>query len=66
MFVAYRPVQDVAKSVPSFKGVSSRVLLEEFVHLKKTFWGRYCWARGSCAISSRTITDELIQPYLDQ
>jgi putative transposase len=66
MFVAYRPTQDIAQIVEYFKGISSRVLLAEFAHLKKTFWGRHFWARGYCAISSGTITDEMIQQYIDQ
>jgi len=66
MFVAYRPAQDVAQIVPYFKGISSRVLLAEFAHLKKTSWGRHFWARGYCAISSGNITDEMVQQYIDQ
>jgi putative transposase len=28
------------------KGISSRVLLQEFSHLRRQFWGKYLWARG--------------------
>ncbi|WP_375327130.1 transposase [Candidatus Tisiphia endosymbiont of Nemotelus uliginosus] len=46
--------------------VQSRVLMEEFVHLKKQFWGCHFWARGYMAISSGNITDEMIQQYIDE
>ena len=61
MLVAYRPTQNVAQIVQYFKATSSRDLLAEFAHLKKTFWGR-----GYCAISSGNITDEMIQQHIDQ
>ena len=48
------------------KGISSRVLLLEFVHLSKQYWGRYLWARGYLAVSSGNITDEMIQQYIEE
>ena len=66
MFVSYRPTQSISKIVQYLKGKSSRVLLSEFPHLKKQFWGRHLWARGYMAITSGMITDEMIQEYIDQ
>ena len=65
MFIAYRPTHSVSKIVQWLKGTSSRILLSEFAHLRKEFWGRHLWARGYCAISSGNITDELIQKYIE-
>jgi len=65
MFVGYRPTQSVSKIVQYLKGTSSRVLLSEFPHLRKQFWGRHFWARGYMAISSGTITDEMIEEYIE-
>ena len=65
MFVGFRPTQDIAKIVQYFKGISSRILLQEFPHLRKQFWGRHFWARGYCAVTSGTITDEMVQQYID-
>ena len=64
MFVGYRPTQNISKIVQWLKGISSRILLSEFAHLKKQFWGRHIWARGYLAVSSGTITDEMIQEYI--
>jgi len=66
MFLSYRPNQDVSKIVQWLKGISSRVLLQEFPHLRKKFWGRHFWARGYLAVSSGTITDEMIQKYIEE
>ena len=65
MFIAYRPTQNVSKIVQWLKGISSRILLSEFPHLRKQFWGHHFWARGYLAVSSGNITDEMIQQYID-
>lgn len=66
MFISYRPNQDIGKIVQWLKGISSRVLLQEFPHLRKKFWGRHFWARGYLAVSSGTITDEMVQEYIEE
>jgi putative transposase len=66
VFLSYRPTQDVAQIMQWLKGISSRVLLQEFPRLRKQFWGRHFWARGYLAISSGTITDEMILAYIQE
>ena len=65
-FLSYRPNQQVSQIMQWLKGISSRVLLPEFPHLRKKFWGRHFWARGYLAVSSGTITDEMIREYIDE
>jgi putative transposase len=65
VFISYRPTQRVSQIMQWLKGTSSRVLLQEFSHLRKKFWGRHLWARGYLAVSSGTITDEMIKEYID-
>ena len=66
VFLSYRPNQSVSKIVQWLKGISSRVLLQEFPHLRRKFWGRHFWARGYLAVSSGNITDEMIQKYIEE
>jgi putative transposase len=66
VFVSYRPTQKVSLIVQWLKGTSSRVLLHEFPRLRKQFWGRHLWARGYLAVSSGTITDEMVREYIDK
>jgi putative transposase len=47
------------------KVISSRILLSEFPHLRKQFWGRHFGDRGYLAVSSGNITDEMIQQYIE-
>jgi len=41
MFVGYHLTQEVSKIMQWMKGISSRMLLSEFAHLRKQFWGRH-------------------------
>lgn len=66
VFVSYRPTQRVSQIVQWFKGISSRVLLQEFPRLKKVYWGRHFWARGYLAVSSGSVTDEMVRAYIDE
>ena len=66
VFVGYRPNQDVSQIMQWLKGISSRVLLQEFPHLRKRFWGRHFWARGYLAVSSGNITDEMVKEYIEE
>ena len=66
LFIGYRPTQHISQIVQWLKGISSRILLQEFPHLRKQFWGRHVWARGYLAVSSGTITDEMVQQYIEE
>ena len=66
VLVSYKPHQDVSTIVQWLKGISSRVLLQEFPHLRKKFWGRHFWARGYLAVSTGTLTDEMVQKYIEE
>ena len=66
MFIAYRPTHTISQIMQWLKGISSRILLSEFPHLRKQFWGRPLWARGYLAVSSGNITDEMIQTYIEE
>jgi putative transposase len=61
VLISYYPHQAISKMVQWLKGTSSRVLLQEFPHLRKQLWGRHVWARGYLAASSGTITDQMIE-----
>ena len=53
LFLAYRPNQDVSQILQWLKGISSRVLLQEFAHLRRKFWGRHLWAPLPIRVSVR-------------
>ena len=66
MFISYRPTQNISKIMQWLKGISSRILLSEFAHLRRQFWGKHLWARGYLAVSSGNLTDEMIQQYIEE
>ena len=66
VLVSYRPHQDVSTIVQWLKGISSRVLLQEFEHLRKQCWGKHFWARGYLAVSSGNVTDDMVKRYIEE
>ena len=48
------------------QGHEFEAAVQEFPHLKKQYWGQHLWARGYFAVTSGTITDELINEYINE
>ncbi len=64
VLVGYRLHVDVSMIVQWLKGISSRILLQEFAHLREAFWGRHLWARSYLAVSTGNLTDEMVAAYI--
>ena len=41
-------------------------MLQEYTELRKAFWGQHLWARGYFAVSTGTVTDEIIKEYIEK
>ena len=48
------------------EGGSSRLLQQEFAHLKKRYWGQHLWARGYFCATVGEVTTELIREYIEK
>jgi putative transposase len=66
LFLSIPPQVSVSKAAQYIKGKTSRKLMQEFKRLSKTFWGQHIWGRGYFAVSSGTVTDEMIMEYLEK
>ena len=66
LLVSVPPNLAVSELVKRLKGRSSRLMLEEFGELRKTYWGRHLWARGYFVASSGNVTDEIIAEYIEK
>ena len=51
--------------MPKIKGRSSRMLQQEFPHLKKRYWGRHIWARGYFCATVGQVTDQMIRDCIE-
>ena len=65
LHVSYPPKVSVSDLVKRLKGRRARLMLEEFVELKKRYWGQHLWGIGYGAWSTGNITDEMIEQYLE-
>ena len=46
------------------KGRSSRLIQQEFSHIRKRYWGRHLWARGYFCTSVGNVTEKMIAAYI--
>ena len=65
IFISMPPQISVSKIAQYIKGKTSRKLLQESAELRKRFWGQHLWGRGYFAVTSGTITDEMIMEYIE-
>jgi len=65
MHVEYPPSLSVSILVKKLKGRTSRMLQQEFPALGKKYWGQHFWAVGYGVWSTGSITDEMVQEYLE-
>ena len=65
LHVSYPPKVSVSDLVKRLKGISARLMLEEFVELKKRYWDQHLWGIGYGSWSTENITDAMIEQYLE-
>ena len=66
LLVSCPPTLSPAKVMQYLKGRSSRLLQQEFPHLKKRYWGQHIWARGYFCATVGAVTQEQIREYIDK
>ena len=65
ILVSAPPHQAVSYLVQKLKGRSSRMIQQEFPHLRKRYWGQHLWARGYFCATVGPVTEELIKDYIE-
>jgi putative transposase len=66
ILVSSPPSLSPSKIMQYVKGRTSRMLQDEFSHLKKRYWGQHLWARGYYCATVGTVTDEQIRAYIER
>jgi putative transposase len=65
MHIEYPPTKSISELMRRLKGRTSRMLQQEYPHLRKRYWGKHFWAIGYGVWSTGNITDEVVQKYLE-
>ena len=65
LLISAPPALSVAQIMQYLKGRSSKKLQEEFPILRKQFWGQHMWATGYFCRSVGTITNKIIEDYIE-
>jgi putative transposase len=65
ILVSAPPHHAVSYIMQKLKGRSSRLIQQEFPHLRKRYWGRHLWARGYFCATVGQVTDEMVKDYIE-
>lgn len=64
MLIQMRPEVSVSRMVQLFKGMTSKVIREEFPDLKEFLWGKSFWADGYFAETYGQVNESRIREYI--
>ena len=64
VMVCMRPEVSVSRMVQLFKGMTSKLIREEFPGLKEFLWGKSFWADGYFAETSGQVNESKIRKYI--
>ena len=65
ILVSAPPHMAPSQIMQKVKGRSSRMLQQEFPHLRKKYWGRHFWGRGYFCSTVSQVTVEMIKGYIE-
>jgi putative transposase len=64
LFVPSPPHVSASYLMQRVRGKSSRILLQEYSHLRKACWGRHLWATGLFVAIPGNVTGEVIMVHI--
>ena len=65
VIVSMPPQGTTSRVLQRMQGKSASLLFKEFSALRKRFWGRHVWIRGSFCRASGSATDEVSEEYIE-
>jgi len=65
MHISYPPKLSISDIMKRMKGRTSRLLQQEYPELQKRYWGKHLWGIGYGAWSTGSVTEDMIDNYLD-
>ena len=65
MLIEYPPSKSVSELAKRMKGRTSRMLQQEYPELKQRYWGKHFWAIGYDAWSTGSLSEEMVEKYLE-
>ena len=66
MLISCPPTLAPCQIMQYLKGRSSKMLQEEFIELKKRYWGQHLWAVGYFCRTVGAVTEEMIKQYIEE
>ncbi len=64
LHISSPPELSPSKICQYVKGRSSRLIQQEFSHLRERYWGKHLWARGYFCATVGKVTEKMIKAYI--
>ena len=65
MLISCPPTLAPCKIMQYLKGKSSKIMQEEFIELRRRYWGQHLWSVGYFCRTVGTVTEEMIKQYIE-
>lgn len=65
MLISCPPTLAPCKIMQYLKGRSSKIMQEEFIELRRRYWGQHLWSVGYFCRTVGTVTEEMIKQYIE-
>ena len=66
LHVSMSPELSPSKAIQYVKGRSSRLIQQEFSHIRRRYWGQHLWARGYFCATVGKVTEKMLEAYIEQ
>jgi len=66
LHVSMSPELSPSKAIQYVKGRSSRLIQQEFSHIRRRYWGQHLWARGYFCATVGKVTEKMLAAYIEQ
>lgn len=60
-----KPTINMTKYINSIKGVSSRILFQEYPEIKMKLWKGHLWSRSYCLLTTGQTTLDVLKKYVE-
>lgn len=60
-----KPIINMTKYINSIKGVSARILFQEFLEIKMKLWKGYLWSSSYCLLTTGQTTLGVLKKYVE-
>ena len=63
--ILFKPTINMTKYIKQIKGVSSRIIFQEYPEIKMKLWKGHLWSRSYCLLTTGQTTLDVLKRYVE-